>query len=183
MIRTFIAVPLPEAVQAALGELAGQLAAQSQGVRWVRSENIHLTLRFLGDTEPEKVPSLSAGLDEVAGTHQPFPVRLDMVGAFPTWRRPRVVWVGLEEEGEQLHKLRRAVEHLVRSLGWEREGQQFRPHLTLGRLREGGTVPQGEWAAPSLEFQVDRVALIESQLKTAGPEYLNLHQAILGLHP
>ncbi len=181
MIRTFVAAPLPEVVRAALGELAQQLAAHSQGVRWVRPENIHLTLRFLGDTDPEQVPALSKGLDEIAAPQPPFPMRLGGVGAFPNWKRPRVVWVGLEEEGEQLQKLRRAVERLARSLRWERETQEFKPHLTLGRVREGRSISQGEWAVPPLDFPIDRVELIESRLKPTGPEYHTLHQAVLGL--
>ncbi len=203
MIRSFIALPLPQVIQAALGEVAQRLAAQSQGVKWVKPENIHLTLRFLGDTDPEQVPALAAGLDEIAAQHAPFPLRLGETGAFPNRRspsrvasaaarvqlkgnlraldrpRPRVLWVGLEEEGQQLHHLRQAVEDLALSLGWERNPQQFKPHLTLGRVREGGGVPREVPAVPSLEFQADRIELIESRLKPEGPEYLTLHQAKL----
>ncbi|MCC7262659.1 MAG: RNA 2',3'-cyclic phosphodiesterase [Candidatus Latescibacteria bacterium] len=179
MIRSFIALPLPGAVQSALGELARQLAAQSQGVKWVKPENIHLTLRFLGDTAPEKVPALSAGLDAFA-VQPPFFLRLGQIGAFPNLHKARVMWVGLEEEGEQLHQLQQAVETLARSLGWEHETQDFKPHLTLGRVREGGRVPQEVPTVPPLEFQADRIELIESRLKPAGPEYLTLHRAVLG---
>lgn len=181
MIRSFIAVPLPQEVQSALGEISRQLAAQSQGVKWVRPENIHLTLRFLGDTDPEKLPALGAGLDQIAAQRAPIVLCLGQFGAFPNLRRARVLWVGLEEEGEHLHQLRRAVEHLSRSLGWERDTQEFKPHLTLGRVREGGIIPQEILAVPPLEFQADRVELIESRLKPEGPEYLMLHQARLEL--
>lgn len=179
MIRAFIALPLPQEVQSALGEISRQLSSQSQGVKWVKPENIHLTLRFLGDTDPAKVADLSAGLDEIAAQRAAIALRLGQVGAFPNLRRARVLWVGLEEEGEQLHKLRRAVEHLARSLGWEREAQQFKPHLTLGRVREGGRVFPEVPEVPPLAFRADRLELIESRLKPAGPEYFSLHCAFL----
>ena len=179
MIRSFIALPLPGEVQSALGELSRQLVAQSQGVKWGRPENIHLTLRFLDDTDPKKVPALSAGLDEIAAAHAPIALRLGPFGAFPNLRKARVLWVGLEEEGEHLRPLQQAIETLTRSLGWERETQEFKPHLTLGRVREGGRVPQEVPAVPPLEFQADHLELIESRLRPEGPQYLTLHYAPL----
>ena len=204
MIRSFIALPLPGEVQAALGQVATALAPGCQGIKWVKPENIHLTLRFLGDTNPGKVAALGAGLDQIAAQRAPFPLRLGELGAFPNQRstsrvasaaaqmqlqgnlgglpnlhRPRVLWVGLEEQGGHLHQLQRAVEHLSHSLGWKRETQQFKPHLTLGRVREGGSVPQEMPTVPPLEFQADHIELIESRLKPGGPQYLTLHQAVL----
>lgn len=179
MIRSFIALPLPQEVQSAIDEISRQLASQSQGVKWVKPENIHLTLRFLGDTDPEKVPALSAGLDQIAAQQVPFCLRLGQCGAFPNLRRARVLWVGLEEEGENLHRLRHAVEELAHSLGWEQETQEFKPHLTLGRVREGGSISQEIPAIPPLEFQADKIEFIESCLKPEGPQYLTLHQVKL----
>jgi len=203
LIRAFIALPLPGEVQSALGEVAQQLAPQSQGVKWVKPGNIHLTLRFLGDTDPEKVPALSTGLDHIAAQHPPFPLRLGALGTFPNrtsslvpsaaarvqpkgnpraldLHRPRVLWVGLEQGGVQLQQLRHTVEDLALSLGWERETQQFKPHLTLGRVREGGGLPQKLPPVPPLEFQAGCVEFIESRLRSEGPEYHTLHQARLG---
>jgi 2'-5' RNA ligase len=178
VIRTFIALPLPLEIQSALGEVSRQLAPQSQGVKWVKPEHIHLTLRFLGDTDPEKVSALGAGLGQIACQHPPFPLRLGNCGAFPNLRRPRVLWVGLGES-DALLKLRKAVEHFARSLGWERDAQEFKPHLTLGRAREGGSVPQEVPAVPPLEFQADKLELIESRLRPEDPEYLTLYRAPL----
>lgn len=179
MIRSFIALPLPPEVQSALGGVAQQLAAQSQGVKWVQPANIHLTLRFLGDTDPTRVADLGAGLDQLAAAHAPFPLRLGQVGAFPSQRRARVLWVGIEEKGEDLSPLQRAVEALALSLGWQRETQPFKPHLTLGRVREGGSVPQEVPSVPPLEFRADRIELIESRLRSEGAQYLALHRAVL----
>ena len=187
-IRTFIAVRLPPAVLQALGEVSEQVAREwpEKSVRWVRPENMHLTLRFLGDTEGEKVPALGAGLDEVAGEVAPFELQLDGMGCFPNARRPRVVWVGLQDSEERLVQLQKVVERLVRQLGWKREeGRRFRPHLTLGRVRERQRPPAGEWiqVPPSLSFRVGEVELIESRLKPSGAEYTTLHRSALQKRP
>ena len=180
MIRSFIALSLPAAVQAALGDLAGQLAPQSQGVKWVKPQSLHLTLRFLGDTAPDQVPALAAGLDAIAAQQPAFPLRLGALGACPNLQKARVLWVSLEDGSEHLPKLKQAVENLALSLGWEPETQEFKPHLTLGRVREGGSVSQEVPVIPPLAFQADQIELIESRLKPSGPQYLTLHQARLG---
>ncbi len=138
MLRTFIAVRLPEPVLEALGKLAAGVAQDwpPRGVRWVRAEGIHLTLRFLGDTEEEQIAALKLGLDEAVAGFAPFELCFGDMGCFPNVRRPRVIWAGVADAGERLAPLQKAVERMVRAQGWEREqGKAFRPHLTLGRVR------------------------------------------------
>lgn len=187
MIRTFIAIPLPESVRAILTDLIGQLASRwpAGAVRWVKGDALHLTLRFLGDTEEKHLPSLAAGLDQIASRATPFELQLHDLGCFPHPRRPRVIWVGVEDPGGSLLPLQQQVERLVRSLGWERETRPFAPHLTLGRVRESSAVPGEAWLAASANatFLADQVQLIESQLRPTGAEYTRLHAAILGQKP
>ena len=182
--RTFIAIRLSDEVLEALGELSAQVAPAwpEQSVRWARPEGMHLTLRFLGDTEEEQVPVLTAGLDQVAGASAPFALHLAGMGCFPNPRRPRVVWVGLQDSEEELLSLQKAIERLARSRGWEREKRAFKPHLTLGRVRERVSPPAGEWLRepPALSFQVEAIELIESRLQPSGAEYTTLHRAVLG---
>jgi RNA 2',3'-cyclic 3'-phosphodiesterase len=182
-IRTFIAAELPAQAREALAGLSGRVARNWPGpaVRWASPENIHLTLRFLGDTDTRLVPALGAGLEEIAGGAAPFALGLGGMGCFPSAGRPRVVWVGLDDPEERLRLLQRQVERLVRSLGWAREGRAFTPHLTLGRVREGGRPPSGAWMLDPepLVFQIGQVRLIESRLKPAGAEYHTLHAAAL----
>ena len=184
MIRAFIGVGLPAAVSRALQEVSESLACQwpERSVRWVPAENLHLSLRFLGDTGPDTVPALCAGLDQVASAVAPFQVRLGQVGCFPHRRQPRVLWIELQEEAGQLLPLKGAVDRMLRPLGWGREERQFTPHLTLGRVRSGAALPPGEWGVlpPELDFQVNGMELMESQLTPSGAVYTVLHRALFG---
>ena len=183
LIRTFIAVELPADVRAALSDLIDRMAARwpERGVRWVKGDNMHLTLRFLGDTDEALVADLDAGLDRIAAGAVPFELRLDGAGCFPNPRRPRVIWAGLDDPEDRLLPLQKQVEQLARACGWEKEKRAFKPHLTLGRVRERTSLPEGDWLATpgQLAFRVEKVQLIESQLKPTGAEYAALHTARL----
>lgn len=185
LIRTFIGVELPGPVRAALADLVDKLTPRwpRRGIRWVKPDNMHLTLRFLGDTETGKLPALRAGLDEVAGGVSPFELQLHGMDCFPNAQRPEVVWVGLQDTEERLLPLQKGVEQMVQSRGWKREKRPFRSHLTLGRVRGRTKPPEGEWMVEpeELAFRVERVHLIESQLKPSGAEYRSLHQTALGV--
>ena len=178
IIRTFIAIRLPGEIEKALGQLAEAMRPlwPERGVRWVKAENIHLTLRFLGDTKDEQVAGIEKGLLEIAGKHEGFELALAGSGCFPNERKPRVIWTGVEGREERLGVLQRDIEMLVRGLGWEAERRDFVPHLTLGRVRQGVKAPQGGWLKDParLAFRVSGVELIESVLKPGGAEYRTL---------
>lgn len=180
-VRAFIAVPLPPAVKDELAR-AGALLAQTlpaRLVRWVPPEKMHLTLRFLGDTAVSQIPALSAALDHVAGHTTPFDLQLTAVGCFPNVKRPRVIWLGLKGEG--VHPVQAAVETAVVQLGWPPENRPFQAHLTLGRVKDGPSLPQVRWNVPvkPLTFRVTDIHLIESQLTPKGPLYTVQHTASL----
>ena len=183
-LRTFIAVNLTDDALAALARLSDALAERwpPRAVRWVRPRNIHLTLRFLGPTDPDLVPALGAGLDAAASAASPFMLRLEGLGTFPGLRRPRVIWVGLQDPQERLVPLKEAVDRMVRPLGWDGEDRAFRPHLTLGRVRDGARPPAGDWMRqpPDCSFEVGALHLMESRLRPRGAEYATLHSAALG---
>ena len=178
--RAFIAIDLPPAVKAALADVAAALdgrvprgAVGTAAVRWVRPEQMHLTLRFLGDTPANRLPALAAALDTLAAGHAPFILRLTEVGCFPNTRRPRVVWVGLGGAEAKLTALVAALEAALSPLGWPPEDKAFRAHLTLGRVKDERAVQGIDWSAavPPLEVPVTAVHLIESQLRPEGPVY------------
>ena len=137
--RLFVAVELPagakEGLAAAVGQLRGLMPA---GVRWVNPAGIHLTLKFLGEVDGGLAPPLLAALQrEMAGVDKtPFPLRLDGLGVFPNRREPRVIWAGVGGDLETLGAVQRRVETAAVSLGLARERREFRPHLTLGRVRD-----------------------------------------------
>ena len=181
-VRTFVAIELPAGLRDALGSIpaAASLPAGTS-VRWTPPENLHLTLRFLGDTPEEQLPPLADALDAVAAGAASFELELGAAGAFPEARNARVLWVGLDDADRRLRRLRNQVEAAVRGLGWKREGRRFQPHLTLARLRRPTRLPAGGWieTVPRCRFAVEEVSLVRSTLKPAGAEYDVLHRAPL----
>lgn len=183
-IRAFMAIPLPPAVQAELGQvndvLAGQMPPRS--VRWVQPHLLHLTLRFLGDTAVAQIPLLIAMLDQVAARHAPFTLHLAELGCFPNRQRPRVIWAGLQGELAAAQALQADIERAVQALGWAAEEKPFRAHLTLGRVKDGRLLRGVVWGAEvqELAVPVTAVHLSESQLRPSGPIYTNRHVSQLG---
>ncbi len=136
-MRTFIALELSEPAKA--GILSVIRALRESGVRagWSRPSTIHLTLRFLGDVENERVPGLLAAVERAARRSQGFRMTTAGLGAFPSPRRPRVIWAGVDAP-EELYVLQSAIEDELAGVGFDRERKRFHPHVTLGRLREPG---------------------------------------------
>lgn len=176
-IRTFIAIPLPQSVKAALNDLCNQLGPQfpKEAVRWVQPERMHLTVRFLGDTVVSQIPNIITQLDQLE--LQPIRLQLNEVGCFPNRNRPRVLWVGLKEEMAQLVQLKEAVDQQLVPLNWPLETRKYNPHLTIGRIKDSGKVTKVRWGGEveQVHFQVTAVHLIQSTLQSNGPIYKTLH--------
>lgn len=192
--RLFVAVELPagakDALAAAVGQLRGLMPA---GVRWVNPAGIHLTLKFLGTVDGGLAEPLLAALQrEMAGVDKtPFPLHLDGLGVFPNRREPRVIWAGVGGDLEILGAVQRRVEDAAAYLGLARERREFRPHLTLGRVRDGVTpaarremgsvvAEQGAALAPEYAWGVEEIGLIRSVLTPQGAVYTSLGTARLG---
>jgi 2'-5' RNA ligase len=189
-VRTFIAIELDEELTDNLRYLQDRLREQvaPRSVRWVRPEAIHLTLKFLGDTPVDKLDSIKTALTRAAKEVGPFTFAVRGVGCFPNTRRPRVVWVGLEEPTGALVRLRDAVETLVAPLGFPTEQRPFSPHLTLGRVQRRASKSEvreiGEVVARSAigtidEMTVTAVSYIKSDLQPGGAVYTPLLEADL----
>jgi 2'-5' RNA ligase len=190
-IRTFIAIPLPEPLLAQLARVQRQLEREvpPRSVRWVRPESIHLTLKFLGDTPTEKLPQIEAALAAVAQNGPACTFTVTGLGCFPNSRRPRVLWVGVQEPTGRLAALQNAIEEAVAPFGYPPEGRGFTPHLTLGRVhrradrrdvaRVGEIVATTE-VGPLGEVAVHHFALIRSLLKPTGAEYTTLAEFHVG---
>ncbi|HUV53432.1 MAG TPA: RNA 2',3'-cyclic phosphodiesterase [Dehalococcoidia bacterium] len=180
-VRAFIAIELPRPVRAALARLQdGLRASRTTSVKWVDPAGIHLTIKFLGNIDAGEIPELSKVLrDAVKGT-APFHLKLENTGAFPNIRAPRVVWVGVGGETEQLLTLHKKVEQALIPRGFAPENRAFSPHLTLGRVREGAQPGElrrlGDGIAAlnteeELVFSVDSLNLMRSQLTREGAIY------------
>jgi 2'-5' RNA ligase len=184
-LRCFIAIELSAGLREKIGRETGGLRASEADVRWVPAENLHLTLKFLGSVPDELVPDIRAGLARVARGHARHCVRLAGTGVFPDPRRPRVVWVGVEDS-EGVSALQRDVEAAMEGLGFEPEGRPYTPHLTLGRVKS----PRGRSAlmeelgalrdADFGEQEVREVSLMKSELRPGGARYERLFAAPLG---
>lgn len=190
MIRTFLAVnlsvPTIRAVTEAQGELR-QAVGRSLRVAWVAPANLHLTVKFLGQTEAEVAEAVGDVLARGLAAHRPFELKALGAGAFPDEHRPRVLWVGLRDESGALKALQDDVEQWMEALGFAREARPFAPHLTLGRVKEGhGSV--AEALAPFRETvfgtsTIRDVTLYESRLRAKGAEYVVLRRAVIGAPP
>jgi len=182
MIRAFIAIDLPDDVRAALAEVQARLKRAHLGVKvsWVKIENIHLTLQFLGYVPEDKMPGISAALERVCTSHEVFAVPVGGVGAFPNATRPRVLWVGCHDTDARLKALARDVQTAMQEFGFEPEHREFAAHLTLGRIkwpRPDATLTK---VLDSLKdtacgtLRVEAVHLFESQLNPQGSIYTKL---------
>jgi 2'-5' RNA ligase len=189
--RLFIAVPLPpsaiKVIEATVDAVRREIQ-DADSVRWVRLEGLHLTLRFLGRTEEATIHPLSALVDKIAASHDPFPVAIHEAGAFPSPARPRVLWLGIGEGDDALSALAHALEPGLDELGWSPEARPFRPHLTLARcdgVRAAPAVARALAAAGAhmnVRFDASRLVLFESRTGRGPAHYLAVHESRLGRH-
>ena len=185
MIRLFIALPLQKQVEDGLGRIIATLQDKGGKVKWVAPKNIHLTIKFLGNTEESLVKSLKEHIDEVAAGFQPLTSRIDRIGAFPNLNRPRVIWASFSECVEILAKMAGMIDERVHALGWEREERKFKPHLTLGRVKDSSGMEElaafvKSYELPDIPLNLDRLVLFKSTLTQRGPIYERLHERMLG---
>ena len=185
-IRTFIAVELPQDIHHALRQLQAILRMSMPDVRWTKAGNIHLTLKFLGDVQVSRLDAISEALRDVARQFAPFTMSLTGIGAFPNSRKPRIVWVGIDQGADELVKIAKQIEASMKRLGFQREKRPFRPHLTIGRVRRlehpvtmTEALERAEVGELG-EFSVQKVSFIKSQLDPAGSIYTTLAEAPLG---
>ena len=184
-IRAFIAIDLPKELHPKLDEVKHQLSADlsSGSVRWVNSDNIHLTLRFLGDVPMDLLPDLYRCLNDCAVGNSSITLRLNSLGCFPNPRNPRVIWLGLDGDLDRLSTLHQRIEDSLVTLGFPKEGRRYHPHLTLGRVKESREVINARlpWGKELIEgeFCAGSVHLIESQLKPSGAVYTIRHSTEL----
>ena len=182
-LRTFIAIPLPEAIQTEVGKVLSDLRKVDAAVRWVPARNLHLTLKFLGDVEEARLEDLFLGIQKATEGIEPFQIALRGLGAFPNARRPRVLWIGLDYP-ETMQKLYQNIEEELFLLKFPREKRKFSPHLTIGRVKAQRGM---EALMPVVErtifgpetVEVDRVVAMKSDLRPTGAVYSPLKEFAL----
>ena len=169
---------VPEHVRQNIAQLMKELAPVARGARWMRSDGMHITLKFIGEAAPEMVDHVKTSLADIRSTG-PVGMRFRGVGCFPNERRPRVLWAGMEAT-PNLSALAADIKRLIVSLGLPREERAFSPHLTLARFNALGSQPRLAEAMRELaarEFGAMRTCefhLYQSQLRPGGAEYTRL---------
>lgn len=188
LIRSFIAIELPAAVKQELTVLEDILKKRCpQIVRWVDPQNIHVTLKFLGDVDSDRVDEINMAIDEATQGMSPFHLELKNLGVFPNLNRVNIIWVDVTGDLNRLTYLQKQIESNMEQLGFAREDRDFTPHLTLGRVRDyastddhkkiGQVLSQTSFASAQI-ITVNSVNLVKSQLTNTGAIYTRLYASM-----
>jgi 2'-5' RNA ligase len=183
--RTFIAFELPENIVACLERLQQALKQHKLNIRWVNPQNIHLTLKFLGDIPVGRYPEIESAIRLTTQAIEPPALFVTGMGVFPTIKNARVLWTGLGGETEVLVKLQQNLETQLSGLGIKKENRSFKAHLTLGRIKRRVDPAQLLKAIRAcceftpLKFNAKHVVLYQSNLKPSGAVYTPLFKASL----
>lgn len=176
-MRAFIAIDLDAGLKETLRDLVRGLTPLAPNVRWVQASGMHLTLKFLGEISEDQAVAVGHALATIASVSPRFPFRIRGLGCFPPGRSaPRVIWAGVVDE-PRLLSVHKAIESACLRLGFEAEPREFRPHLTLGRVKSPGRmerllqeIARGEGRDLG-EMEARRLTFFRSLLKPAGAEY------------
>ena len=188
MIRTFIAADLPESVREELARIQAELRTEKFKFRWVKPENIHLTLIFLGEVDPEMLEGISDAVANTARCYAPIHLATQGLGVFPGIKRPRIIWVGMSREVKILRELKSSLDRTllkINGLKFKPERRPFRAHLTLGRAK--GRIDGRKLAVamnrlievPSAPLIIDAIHVFKSDLRASGAVYTKLNSCIL----
>jgi 2'-5' RNA ligase len=183
IMRVFIAIELPQEIRRLLAAIQNPLRSLNADIAFPRLENLHLTLKFLGEISPEQLHMVNDVCENVVRCHSAFSLTLCNAGAFPSIRQPRVLWVGIDGEIEKLNTLQSQLESELAAAGFPADHKTFRPHLTVGRIRDFKLRPQmqqtlaakiSEVNQQSAPFGVNEIVVMQSQLHRGGSIYTRL---------
>jgi RNA 2',3'-cyclic 3'-phosphodiesterase len=184
-MRCFVAIELSSAVRARLADLQKRLAPLDRDVRWTRPEQIHLTVKFLGEVPDGDVPGVCDVAAQIASGYAPFEIEVRGTGCFPPRGSARIVWAGLGQLPNELVDCHREIEQAYAKIGFKPEDRPFHPHLTIGRVRD----PRGSHAVrPVVDQQqqfaggtvaVNELLVFQSILESSGPTHIVLSRAPL----
>ena len=187
VLRLFLAIDIPSHARETVVSIQNRFKTLGLNASWVQPENIHLTLKFLGDTPLEQVAKIKKSVSEAVDSISVCKVALDGIGVFPNFKKPRVLWVGLKDPHKHLNVLQENIDAKMMKLGFPRERKHFAPHLTLARIKHAkGKIKESfedlkreVESIPPMDsefFQVDSVRLIQSELTPKGSIYTILEK-------
>lgn len=180
-MRTFIAVELLENIKKKIEEVQNPLKKTDTYISWVKPGNVHLTLKFLGEVEENKIEDVFYGTEKALKGAKSFSLSLKNLGCFPNLRRPRVVWVGVDKGKEELSFLQKNIEEELSKLGYPKEDRAFSPHLTIGRVKSPKNIEKLVKLIEKTDFQteevkINEVVVMKSQLHPQGAIYTPLRK-------
>lgn len=181
-MRSFISVEIPGDIKKDIGNYIAEISDAFEDVKWVNPENLHLTIKFLGNIRKSDVPSLRDCVAGAAKEFDPFSLTMSHLGFFPDSKHPRVVWIGVDGGLDSLLDVFQYMENCLEEIGFDREARTFSPHLTIGRARRNSTieVPAGVREFEPVTFEVEKLALMKSTLTPQGPIYESMYESMLG---
>lgn len=181
-IRTFIAIDIDQPPKQKISGLIDQLSKSNADVKWITENQMHFTLKFLGQTDELLVPKISGVLESIAEDFGEFTILLSDIGAFPNIKRPRVIWLGIDKGKDKLELLNEKIETSLEKLGFEKEKRRFTAHLTLGRVRSLKNIEGLKALIAKIdiriqdEVKVNKVILYRSTLTPKGAIYTPLRE-------
>ena len=184
-LRCFISIELPEELKKNIYGYIEKLKAAGADVKWIPPENLHLTLKFLGDTTEELLKSINERLIPLSKSYDKFSLQISGAGAFPNIKYPRIIWLGVRDS-EEIIKLQHDIDESMAGLGFEKDDKQFTPHLTIGRvisLRNKDALIKELATLKDMGFGkigVDNITMMKSELKPGGAEYFKLSEISIG---
>ena len=184
-MRLFIAIELSPQIRDTLAQIQSHLKYAAADVKWVEKDNIHLTLKFLGEIAEEKAEKIKAILDEIGSQIRPFEISLKEIGVFPKIEYPRIIWVGIDKGALEAKELAERIDGELSKIGFQLESRPFASHLTIGRVRspknrealiEKLKTAENSHLSASSHQQITSVILFQSALTPKGPIYTKLHK-------
>lgn len=185
LLRCFIAIEIPETIKKSIAAIIDNLNKTGSDVKWVSEENIHITLQFLGETEESLIPDIKDALYKILAPYSSFYIKIADVGYFPSGKRPRVVWVGMEE-CKSLVSLYEDISKEMVKFGYQKEERGFTPHVTIGRVKSNRNMREllsrlDEFKVTDFsDFEVRNIKLMKSELRPSGAKYYSLAEIPFG---
>lgn len=178
-MRTFIAIEIPEDIRTKIASFQNKLKNSRAFISWVKPDNIHVTLKFLGEIKDDSLPGIELAVERIAGQCTSFPIAVLGQGGFPSLRRPRVLWVGIKEGGSLVQSMAKILEDEMQKIGFARENRDFNPHLTIGRVKSQAHIEQVTRLMESDQFNggtftAQEIVIMKSDLKSTGAVYTPL---------
>jgi RNA 2',3'-cyclic 3'-phosphodiesterase len=181
LIRCFVAVEIPDELKILIDEYISSLRKISPDIKWIKANNLHITLKFLGEIPKDLLSKIQKELLGISNVVKPFAMSIGDAGFFPNQFKPRVIWLGMQNDNNNsLFKIHKWIDEKLENLGFEKEKRRFSPHLTLGRIKVAGnfkllTEYINHYKFHKYKFNVSDVILMKSLLKPSGAEYSKIN--------